>query len=190
MDVRLADATLRLLEKTDWSRLTLAAVVRGAKVSWPETFAVAPSKPALAGLVLRRIADETARRYRRDRASQSARERVFDVCMTWFDAQQKRKRSLHALYNGLRGNPLALLSSRNAIVGTAGIVLALAEADAGALEPAGATILAGILARATFTWLEDDEAMSRTMAQLDRDLRRAETVLWRKQSRSKAARKK
>ena len=168
------EATLRLLERSRWSELTLAAVGRAAKLSWSDVFDLAPSKSALVNVVLRRIAEETARAYRPDRASQSVRERLFDVCMTWFDAQQKKKRALRALYSGLRGDPLTLLSARGPILETAERMLALAEADAGMLAPARSACIAGILARATVAWLEDDKDMSRTMAQVDRDLRRVE----------------
>lgn len=188
-EIRLADAALQLLDRTSWSELTLAAVLRAAKLSWADVSEIAPSKSTLVRGLLRHVFDAAARTYRPDRASHSPRERLFDVCMAWFDAQQKLRKSLSALYSGLRADPLLLLSARQAILETTERLLALAEADTGPLSPARALCLSGILARATAAWLEDDEDLSRTMAKLDSDLRRAEPFLWPKQSRNKPGRK-
>jgi hypothetical protein len=178
-DTRLADATLKLLATRSWEELTLASAMRAAKLSWNDIFECAPSKSALVGVLLRRTAEQTAGRYRPDRVSQSARERVFDAVMTWFDVQQAHKKALKSFYGGLRRDPFTLLSARGEIIETAEQLLALAEADVGPLEPARAAFFAGVLARATLMWLDDDEEMGKTMAQLDSDLRRLQRILWR-----------
>lgn len=175
---RLVAATLDFLSREGWRDMTLAAVVRAAKLSWTDALACAASKSALPGLVLRWTADETARRYRPIRASRSARERVFEVTMTWFDVQQHQKSALCTLYKGLRDDPLALLSARGEIMGVAQRILALAEADAGVFEAARGTCFAVVIARATAAWFEDDRDLGKTMAQLDRDLGRIGPLLW------------
>jgi hypothetical protein len=185
----LADATLRLLPGKKWQDLTLASVIRAAKLSWTDAFALAPSKSALVTLVLRRIAEETARRYTPDRASRGARERVFDAAMAWFDVQQSHKDAMHTLYNGLRRDPLALLSARRDIFETADRILALAEADCGPAEAVRRAAVSGVLARATLVWLADDDEMGKTMAQLDRDLRRVERLFRAPKPKSVPAKK-
>ncbi|HWE06692.1 MAG TPA: hypothetical protein VG274_08290 [Rhizomicrobium sp.] len=175
---RLADAAFRRLAEVSWADLTLASVARGAKVPLADLLESAPSKPALLGVMLRRLSGEVARRYRPDRESQSARDRVFDVCMTWFGLQRPRKTAMRALYNGLSRDPPALLSARREFVAAAEWILALAEADAGSALRIRAAIIAGLVARAIPVWLADDDEMGKTMAQLDRDLRRAENLLW------------
>lgn len=175
---RLADAAFRLLAEISWADLTLASVARTAKIPIAELLETAPSKPALLGVMLRRLSGETARRYRPDRESQGARDRAFDVCMTWFGLQQPRKKAMRALYNGLARDPPALLSARGEFVAAAEWILALAEADAGPALRIRAAVLAGMIARAMPVWLADDDEMGKTMAQFDRDLRRAERLLW------------
>jgi AcrR family transcriptional regulator len=175
---RLADAAFRLLAESSWADLTLVSVARAAKIPAAELLEVAPSKPALLGVMLRRLSGELARRYRPDRESQSARDRTFDVCMTWFGLQKPRKKAMRALTNGLSRDPPTLLGARREFVAAAEWILALGEADAGPALQIRAAILAGMIARAMPVWLADDDEMGKTMAQLDRDLRRAENLLW------------
>lgn len=175
---RLADAAIRLLSTRKWEDLTFASVLGAAKLSWVDAFACAPSKSALFGLVLRWTAEGTVLSFRPDRRSESARERVFDTIMAWFDVQQQHKRALSSLYRGLRRDPFTLIAARGEIVGIAERLLAIAEADAGPLASARALCLSGVLARATTVWLDDDDEMGKTMSQLERDLRRLERVLW------------
>lgn len=185
-EAQLVAAAFRLLARKDWRTLTLAAVVRAAKLKLAEALAVAPSKTALAGLILRTTAQETARRYRPDRASRSARERLFDVAMTWFEVQQPRKPAMRALYAGLRGDPLVLFSARGAVIRSAEQMLALAEADNGPLAPVLTVAFAGILSRGIFVWIDDNRDMDKTMAALDRDLGRMERVLLRRDERAQS----
>jgi len=175
-ETRLAAAAFKHLATESWQKLTLASVARTAKVPWARLLAIAPSKPALLGVMLRELSAETAQRYKPDRSSQSARERVLDVAMTWFEVQQSRKRSIRALHAGLRVDPLAILSARREILAAAEWILALAEADMGSARLKAASV-AGILLRAMGAWFADDD-LEKTMAQLDRDLRRIERFLW------------
>ena len=68
-DIRLADAALRLLKKQAWRDLSLADIARAAKVPMTELAAHAPSKPALIGLILRRLGRDVTRAYKADRGS-------------------------------------------------------------------------------------------------------------------------
>jgi AcrR family transcriptional regulator len=173
----IAAALLRLLAKNTWSSLTLSAVARSAKLPLAQMFALAPSKPALVGVVLRELGRATAERYKPDRESRDPRERIFDVAMTWFDVQQRHKKALRNLYGGLRRDPFALMAARRDILASAEWLLALAEADSGASLPWKIAAFAGVLARATSVWLDDDAGAEKTMAQLDRDLGRIARLL-------------
>ena len=90
--------------------------------------------------------------------------------------QRKAVRSLH---DGLKRDPLTLVAARAGIVEAAGWLLTLAEADTGPALPLRALALAAALARAVPVWLDDDKGLSRTMAALDIDLTRADTILGR-----------
>jgi len=189
-EARIAAAAFRLLARETWNRVTLAAVARAAKVSWDDMLKTAPSRAALVGLILRRAAADTAGRYRPDRSAQNPRERVFDAITSWFETQNPRKAAIRGIYNGLKQEPLTLLSMRGDLVASAQWLLALAEADAGAASSIRAACVGGIIAHALPVWLSDDEEMGKTMAQLDRDLRRVERFLWPERKPRPRARRK
>lgn len=170
---RLADAAFRLLAKQSWNELTLASVARAAKVPLAELHALVQSKPALVGVMLVRVGEDVARRYKPDRESAPERDRVFDVALTWFESLGARKSALRALHEGLRRDPLALVTARGAFVNAAEWLLTLAEADTGRALPLKAAALAAFLARAIPVWLDDDKDLTKTMAQLDTDMGRA-----------------
>jgi hypothetical protein len=173
-ETRLAQSALRLLAKKPWREITLLGVAKAAKVPAKELRALAPAKPALVMLILRHIADETTGAYEADA---SARDRLFDVGMAWFDVLGRHKPAMRSLYKGLRGDLLTLLDSRGAFISTAEWLMALAEADKGPALSLRAAALALVLARAMPVWLDDDKDLAKTMARLDGDLRRGESVL-------------
>ena len=178
---KLADAALKLLAKTRWSDLTLAAVARAARVPLRDLQMIAPAKPALIGLILSRIGGDAARRYRPDKGP--AHDRLLDVAITWFETQTAHKKAIRSLSDGLKFDPLALFDARADIISAASWLLALAEADAGPALPLRAFGLAAAMARAIPVWLEDDKDMTKTMAQLDVDLARSENIFRRAKPR-------
>ena len=170
---RLTDAALKCLAKSRWDEISLAGAAKAAKLSFAQLQPLAPAKPALLGLLLQRFGAETARRYRPDKDSVSARERLFDVALAWFDALKPHKKSVRNLYAGLKRDPLALVAARGGILAASQWLFALAGADTGPAVPLRALAYAVLLARAVPVWLDDDEDLSKTMASLDRDLSRA-----------------
>lgn len=170
---KVADAALKLLAKHRWSDLSLAQVARSAKAPLASLQTIAPNKAALFGLILNRIGADVAKTYHPDRRSSDARDRLLDVALTWFEVLRPRAKAVRSLYDDLRRDPLSLIAARGEIVAAASWLLTLAEADTGASLPARALTFAGILARSIPTWLDDDEEMTATMAQLDADLRRS-----------------
>jgi hypothetical protein len=175
-----AQAALRLLAKEEWGRLTLAAIARAGKIPLRDVVAIAPSKTAISGLILRMLMHETARLHNADSASADPRERLFDVTMTWFDVQQSHATALKRLYRALRYDPATVFALRGDALDVAGELIALAEADFGLSARLQAAVFAGVLARAVAAWRGDDEQMGKTMAQLDADLRRVGRFLWPK----------
>ena len=185
-ETALADAALKLLAKTCWDELSLARVAKAAKLPLGALQTLAPSKPALLGLILSRFGRDTAARYKPDGASASARDRIFDVAMTWFDVLGARKPALRSLYDGLKRDPLSLVAARGEFVAAAEWLLVLAEADKGPANAVKAAGLALALLRAVPVWLDDGKDMAKTMACLDRDLARAESLFGFRKSREGA----
>jgi AcrR family transcriptional regulator len=175
-ETQLADAALKCLAKTRWKDLALADVAKAAKIPLTNLQSLAPSKSALLGLIFVRFGRDVAARYKRDSGSESARDRIFDVAMTWFDVLASRKQAVGSLYDGLKRDPLTLLAARDAILSAAGWLLVLAEADTGPASAIKATGLALALGRAIPVWLIDGKDLTKTMARLDGDLRRGESL--------------
>ena len=178
-EVLLADAALKVLAKKAWRDVTLAEVAKAAKVPLRHVANVAPAKPALVGLILRRIGDKLTASYKADSGTQSGRDRLFDVSMAWFDVLGSHKPAVRSLYKGMRNDPLTLLSVRDAIVSAAEWLMTLAQADTGPALQLRALAFAAVLGRAIPVWLDDDRDLTKTMAQLDGDLRRGESWLGR-----------
>jgi len=186
-ETMLARAAIGLLAKQDWSRLTLAAVARAAKLPLRDAAVLAGSKIGVAGFVLRMLARETAGRYRAVSASDDPRERLFDATMTFFDVQRSDAKALKALYRALQYDPVTLLALRSDILAVSEEFLALAKADFGLSPRLQAGVFAGILLRAVSVWLHDDAELGKTMARLDGDLRRAARLLWPKPRQTTAS---
>jgi len=128
--------------------------------------------------MLRHLGQETSLRYHPDKQSVTPRDRFFDVAMTWFEVLEERKKAMRAIYDGLRRDPFALVALRNDAITEAQWLLVLAEADMGSASSLKATVISGMLVRAMHVWFDDDPQMTKTMARLDGDLRRAERFLW------------
>jgi AcrR family transcriptional regulator len=170
-ETQLADATLKLLAKTGWRDLTLAAVAKAAKIPLAQLQSLG-GKPALIGLMLDKMGAEAARHYVPEKNAEM-KDRVLEAAMTWFEINAKRKQALRSLYDGLKFDPLSLIAQREQFAGAASWLLTLAEADTGPAAPLRALGFAAIMARAIGVWLDDDADMSKTMARLDGDLSRA-----------------
>ena len=176
-EAKLADAALRLLAKRPWQDLTLAAAAKSARIPLADLLQIAPSKPRLFGLILRRIGAAVAARHEAD--SSEAHDRLFDVAMAWFDALAKHKKAVRSLYEGLRRDPLSLVAAKNDILEAAHWLMVLAEADSGPALSLRALGFAAVLGHAVPAWLDDGPDLAKTMARLDADLRRGETVMKR-----------
>ncbi len=176
---RLADAALRLLAQKAWRDISLGQIARAAKLPLAALPAIVPAKSALIGLILRRLGEEVAAQYEPERRARSARERLFDAAMTWFDVLAAHKRAIRSLYDGLKHDPVTLVFVRGDFIEAAQWLMTLAEADKGpalALRAAGFTV---ILGRSLLVWFDDDADMTKTMARLDGDLRRSENLIGR-----------
>ena len=176
-ETRLADAALRLLAKTPWQALTLAAVAKSARLPLADLQSVAPSKSVLLGLILRRIGQDVTARYTPEPGE--THDRLFDVAMVWFDALARRRKAVRSLHDGLRRDPLTLLAAREAILEAAHWLLVLAEVDTGPALSLRALGLAAVIGHTVPVWLTDGPDLAQTMARLDSDLRRGETILKR-----------
>jgi AcrR family transcriptional regulator len=175
------DALMRLAADRPWSDIELIDIAEEAGVTLAEFRDLFPSKGAVLAGFSRRIDREVLNGTTDDLKDEPARERVFDVMMRRIDALAPYKKALRRIVSALREDPFALaalnrvgLNSQRFMLAAAGIST---EGRLGRLKLQGAVI---VLSNTMQTWLEDDDpALARTMARLDRELRRGERVLER-----------
>lgn len=112
---------------------------------------------------------------------QSVRDRLFELIMRRFEAMEPHRAAVLAMEQGVDRDPTLLASQHQRHVRCARWVLALAglEAD-GMTGQARAQGLGVIIGQARAAWRGDDAGdFARTMASLDKNLRRAEEMFGR-----------
>jgi AcrR family transcriptional regulator len=175
------EATMRLAADRPWNDIELADIAREAGVSLADLRDLFPSKGAILGGFSRMIDRKVLEGTSDDLAGEPARERVFDVIMRRLDAMTPYKAALRRIAWALRFDPLAMaalnqagLNSQRYMLASVGIST---EGPLSLLKLQGAVI---VLSNTMETWFEDDDpVLARTMARLDRELRRGERVLER-----------
>ena len=173
------DALMDLASKRSWSSIEIKDVAQAANVSLAEFRDLFPSKGAVLGALSRRIDREVLEGTTEDLAGEPARERVFDVMMRRFDALAPYKEALRRISTDLRYDPVSLAALNQVSLNSQRFMLAAAgistEGPLGALKLQGAVL---VWANTLRTWLDDDDpTLARTMARLDRELRRGERIL-------------
>ncbi|MGO4705497.1 TetR/AcrR family transcriptional regulator [Microvirga sp. 2MCAF38] len=175
----IVQALMKLAAERSWNEIGIADIAHAADVSLADFRDLFPSKGAILGafscMIDRKVLEGTTS----DLAAEPARERVFDVMMRRLDALAPYKASLKRIAHTLSLDPLSLASLNRAAVNSQRFMLASAgistDGALGALKLQGAVLVFGKTMR---TWLHDDDpSFSRTMARLDRELRRGESVL-------------
>jgi hypothetical protein len=114
-------------------------------------------------------------------ASQTVRDRLFDLVMKRFEAMEPHRAAILAMEAGVDRDPILLTAQHQRHVRCARWVLALAglEAD-GMTGNARAQGLGVIIGQARSAWRGDDAGdFTKTMASLDKNLRRAEEMFGR-----------
>lgn len=177
----IVQALMRLAATRPWDTIEVTDIAREAGVSLAAFRDLFPSKGAVLGAFSRMIDKEVLADPMDDLAGEPARERVFDVMMRRIDALTPYKPALRRIFGAVRTDPLALaalnqvgLNSQRFMLAAAGVST---EGPRGRLKLQGAAL---VFARTLDTWLDDDDpALAKTMARLDRELKRGERVLER-----------
>ncbi len=172
---RCGAAALALAAEKPWRDVTLRDIAARADLVWRDLYGEVSSKTD--------VVDGLAARFDREAANQldldddaSVRERAFDAAMARFDAMEPHRAGLVSILDDVRRDVALTVRGWGMAQRSARWLLELAGVDAsGARGFARVQGFAAILARATDAWRRDDAGdLSRTMAQLDRDLRDVE----------------
>ncbi len=174
---RYISAALALAAEQRWSDVTLADIAARAGTPLSELKAHFATKPAILSAFMDMVDDEILSRAVRPEEGQPKRDALFEVVMSRFDVLQPWKTSLRSIAGKGPPDPgqvPQILSSNRWMLEAAGI-------GAGGID--GMARVAGLAAvyGAVFRiWLDDDDpGLARTMAALDRRLRRGEQALRR-----------
>ena len=178
---QLFDQFSRSILANGWRDFSCAEVATEAGIEIKLAFVEFPSRYAYVTELIRRIDEAMLDAYDKDMGDETARDRLFDVMMARFDAMQDYRNLIIALTKSTRQDPILSLHlmtlsrlttdrfmdiSRISPVGIRGIVR-----SKGALAA---------YARTFAVWLKDEsEDLAKTMASLDKFLKRGEQALRR-----------
>lgn len=172
---RIVAAALRLAGERSWNDVTLADIAKSAQVSLLDLRRDFGSKAEILAAFVRAVDDEVLARAPERDTSQPPRDAIFEVVMRRFDVLAPYKpalKSISASWPPEAALVRALAVSQAWMLRAAGIS---AEGLDGQVRAAG---LAVVYASVFRTWLDDDDpGLARTMAALDRRLRRGERTL-------------
>jgi AcrR family transcriptional regulator len=161
-----AEAALRLAGEKPWREITLRDIAADAGVSFAELYARAPGKGALVDRLSRRF-DGAA--LASDDTSTEALDRLFEATMARLEAMEPHRFALIAIARdegpfSPRWGPRFATTAR-ALLETAGID---SSGRRGALRIAAMT---GTWVRIVQVWRDDEGALNRTMAEIDKRLK-------------------
>ncbi len=172
---RILTAALECAAKKSWADVTLLDIAEGAKLPLSELRGLFASKTDIIAALLRAVDDEVLQKAPARAEGQEKRDRLFDIVMTRFDVLAPYKAALKSIYaSGAADFALAVpyLSSQHWMLQAAGIGT---DGAVGALRVTGLAVAYASVFR---VWLDDDDpGHARTMAALDRRLRRGERAL-------------
>jgi AcrR family transcriptional regulator len=166
---------MRLAEKRPWSDISLLDIADEAGIPLADLARDFSSRTQVLTELARQVDEAVLRKAERREAGDIARERLFDVVMTRFETMAPYRAALRRIVSEPMLAP-ELIATFHASLGwmlaAAGIP---ADGIRGAARRAG---LATVYAQTFRVWLEDDDpGLARTMAALDRRLRRGERWL-------------
>jgi ubiquinone biosynthesis protein COQ9 len=175
---RIIAAALKLAETRGWRELSLGEIAGEAGIPLAALRGTFQSKGQILAAFSRAVDQAVLEKFAKP-GTDAARDRLFDVLITRFEIMQPYKAAIRRIRGDLGssfGEALAqlrpALKSQYWMLAAAGIS---GEGGRGLLRVQG---LLGIYARVFPIWLDDDDpGLARTMAALDRRLRRGEAIL-------------
>jgi AcrR family transcriptional regulator len=175
---KIVDALMTLAAARRFEDISISDIAKAAGVTLADFRDAFPSKGAVLAGFSRRIDRAVLEQETGELADESPRERLFDVLMKRLDAMTPYRDGVREAAAWVRRTPVAALAMNQVAMNSMRFMLEAAgleaEGAAGAVKLQGLTLA---WARVIQVWLDDEEpALSRTMAELDRVLTRGERV--------------
>ncbi len=172
---RIIAAALDLAAEKAWRDISLAEIAQAAHLPMSEVYPVFASKRAILAGFSRRIDAQVLAEQEPEAGGEGARDRLFDVLMRRFDALSPHKEAIGNIVYDLARDPAGGLCGLVQL--SRSLACMLEAADLSTSGPRGALrikALGAIYLATLRVWLRDDSPdLGRTMAALDRHLRRA-----------------
>lgn len=172
---RILAAALECAAGKGWADLTLLDIAEAAKLPLAELRNEFDSKTGILAGLMRAVDDEVLKRAPKRTEGQTTRDALFDIVMTRFDVLGPYKPALKSIH---ASGPADLALARPVLASMQWMLEAAGIGTDGAGGSLRVTGLAAVYASVFRTWLEDDDpGHARTMAALDRRLRRGESAI-------------
>ena len=172
---KILTAAMKLAAEQPWSEVTLRDIALEAGLSMADLRREVSSKGHIFGLFTAAVDKEVLKKAGAPDPNQSKRDNVFETLMNRFDVLQPYKAAVKSILAASPPDPRLLqrlLSSQGWMLEAAGVS---SYGPMGGLRTLG---LASVYMQVARIWLDDDDpGMARTMAALDRRLRRGERTL-------------
>ena len=172
---RIVNAALRLAAERPWSEVSMLDIAESAGISLSDLRKEFPSKGGVLASFTRSMDDVVLSKAARPQPGTAPRDAIFEVIMSRFDAMQPYKAGLRSIMASIGFDTdvaRRMFASQAWMLNAAGIPL---NGVSGTVRVLG---LGSVYASVFRTWLDDDDAgLARTMAALDRRLRRGEQTL-------------
>lgn len=175
----IVQSLMQLAASRPWDDIEITDIAKAANISLLEFREHFPSKGAVLAAFSRMIDQKVLEGTSDVFAGGSARERVFDIFVRRLDALTPYKEALRRIASSLSHDPVSLLAINKVMLNSQRFMLAAVglrtEDSLGTIKLQGAVI---VFAEALRTWLQDDDpSLARTLARLDRGLKRSEFLL-------------
>ncbi len=172
---RIVAAAMRLAAQKPWGEVTLRDIADAAGSSLVEMRREFPSKGAIIAAFTRAADDAVLARSAKPSPDQPARDRIFDVIMTRFDVLAPYKAAIKSIADS---HPMDSAVLKKAWASQAWMLHAAGIPTDGPLGSMRVAGLGSVYASVAQTWLDDtDPSLARTMAALDRRLKRGEETM-------------
>jgi AcrR family transcriptional regulator len=169
---RIIAATMRLAAERPWDDVLMKDIAEAAALDLAALRREFPSKSAILSAFSRAVDDAVLSSAPKFTGSENSRDRIFDVVMARLDVLVPYK---EALKNIAAARPFDMELVRRTMASQAWMLHAAGVRTDGVLGTSRVTGLASVYASVMQTWLQDDDPGSaRTMAALDRRLKRGE----------------
>ena len=175
---QILETALGLASKARWSSISLREITAAAGVLPAEMYSLYPSKIEILKAYFASVDAAVLKTKFAFDPEDSPRDRLFDVLMRRFDALSDDRDAVVSILAALRSDPMSTLCLAPGIYRSMRWMLETAEISTSGLN--GCLTVKGLVALwfATLRIWERDESedMARTMAALDKNLRRAERL--------------